>query len=101
MSHWKQKLVVAMTVFVFAPTAIAAIAFGLVQGVVQSVNVRQGTIAVAGHTYVVGKGTSVAGFAGLPHLRSGETVSVLLAPDGKRALRITVVPALKPSPVRH
>lgn len=101
MNQWKQKLSGVLTVLAFGPAGMAAIALGQIRGVVQSVNVHEGTLAVAGHTYVVGKGTSVAGVAGLPHLKPGETVSVLLGPDGKHVLRVAVVPVRNPSPLRH
>ena len=101
MNQWKGTLAGTLAVLAFAPAGLAAIALGQIQGVVQSVNVREGTLAVAGHTYVIGKGTSVAGVAGLLHLRPGETVSVLLGPDGKRVLRVAVVPARNPSSLRH
>ena len=101
MNQWKGTLAGTLAVLAFAPAGLATIALGQIQGVVQSVNVREGTLAVAGHTYVIGKGTSVAGVAGLLHLRPGETVSVLLGPDGKRVLRVAVVPARNPLPSRH
>ena len=101
MNQWNRAIFGALAMLAFGPAGMAAIALGQVHGVVQSVNVREGTIAVAGHTYVVGKGTSVAGVAGLPHLRPGETVSVLLGPDGKHLLRVAVVPTRDPLPSRH
>ena len=104
MNQWKRAIFGALAMLAFGPAGMATIALGQVHGVVQSVNVREGTIAVAGHTYAVGKGTSVAGVAGvagLPHLRPGETVSVLLGPDGKHVLRVAVVPTRDPLPSRH
>ncbi len=75
-----------------APAGWGVVALASVQGVVQSVDARTGTIVVAGRAYPLGRDAVVSGAAGLRQIRPGSKVSVLLAPGGKRVLRITVLP---------